>query len=252
MTAPPPAGSAIRSWVRGVGVSHAPVRLFCFPHAGAGYAFFRPWLASLQPDVEVCPVVLPGRESRARERPFRRMEQLIPALFDVLSKAADRPFAIFGHSLGAIIGYELARAFARSAHGPPLRLFVSGRRAPHLAPRLLTRHLLPDAELVRIVSSLNGTPGAVLQSSVLDAFLPCLRADFELNETYLPLPGGRLDCPVHALTGDADPEVRPDEMTGWRETTTADFSVRVFPGDHFYLRGPPPELASLLRAELRT
>ena len=228
----------------------APVRLLCFAHAGGGGGFFRPWAAAL-PGVDVCPVVLPGRESRLREHPYTRVSDLLPALVDGVVPHLDRPYALFGHSLGAVLAYELARRLSHGPAAPPVCLVVSGRRPPHAArqePEL--RHLDDDA-FVTEVARLGGIPDEVLrQPDLLRLFVPAMRADFTLNETYLPLPGPPLEIQVAALTGDRDPRVTPEEIDGWREVTRGPFTRRVFEGDHFYLKGARADVMAALRAEL--
>lgn len=234
-----------------VGRENSPVRLFCFAHAGGGATFFQPWREALRPDVEVCPVILPGREGRMHDAPYRRVADVVEPASTALMPLLDRPYAIFGHSMGSVVAYEVARWLAVHADRPPTVLFVSGRRAPHLPARRAPLHRLPDREFVAAVGRLNGTPPDVLrQPDLLALFLPCLRADFELNETYAPLPGPTLTCPVSALTGDADPEVALDELAAWRSVTTGGFTVRVFRGDHFYLKGRAEEVLAAIRADL--
>lgn len=239
-------------WVRRspAGVD-ARVRLFCFAHAGGGSAFFRPWRAVLEPEIEICPVVLPGRESRVREPPFTSTNALVGPLTGGLLPHLDRPFAFFGHSVGAVVAYEATRALARAAKPLPSVLVVSGRRAPHLPARRPPLHGLPDDRFLAAVGALNGTPSEVLEHRrLLEVFLPVLRSDFEINETYVPSPGGRLACPISSYMGRVDPEVTPDEMRAWEQVTEDRFELRVFEGDHFYLKGTPFELMAAIRARL--
>lgn len=239
-------------WIAGgTGRNDADVRLFCFAHAGGGSALFRAWAASLPSNVDVCPVVLPGRESRIREMPYNRMEQLVGPLFEALRRHADRPYALFGHSLGAAVAWEIARRFSAAGCPEPAVLFVSGRRAPQLPTSRRRFSDLPDDAFLAELAKLNGTPPEVLdQRGLVELFLPGLRADFELNECYRPLAGPRLSCPVSALLGDADPEVDPAEMDAWREATSGAFTIRVFDGDHFYLKGPRPEVLDAVREDI--
>lgn len=229
----------------------APLRLFCFTHAGGGAAFFHPWRQALLPDIDVCPVILPGREARLKETPYTRVEQVLDPLLDALIPYLDRPFALFGHSMGTVVAYETARRLEARGGPAPLALFASGRRAPQLPARRPPLHRLRGEAFLTAVSTLGGVPDQVLrQPQVFDLFLPALRADFELNEVYAQPPGPRLRCPVSALTGDADPEVDLDEVAAWRAVTTGGFTLRVFRGDHFYLKGAPAELLGALRADL--
>jgi medium-chain acyl-[acyl-carrier-protein] hydrolase len=234
------------SWIAGGEPrADARIRLFCFAHAGGGSALFRNWDEHLSPEIDVCPVVLPGRESRIRERPYNRMEQLMGPLSEAIEPYTDRPFALFGHSMGAAVAWETARRF------PPAVLFVSGRRAPQLPTRRRRFSDLSEDELLTELGKLNGTPSEVMgQRSLLEVFLPSLRADFELNESYTPLPGTRPGCPISALLGDADPEVDPDEITSWADATSGGFTLRVFGGDHFFLKGPRPEVLVAVQEDL--
>ncbi|NUR63037.1 MAG: thioesterase [Catenulispora sp.] len=227
----------------------APLRLFCFPHAGGGAGFFRPWRLALQPDVEVCAVVLPGREGRLRETPYVRMTHLLGPLTEALADHIDRPYAILGHSTGAAVGFEAARRLSVLASAPRC-LVVSGRRAPG-PPEAVPRYLLPDEQFLDQVAALGGTPPELLaRPDLLDLFLPSLRADFELNETYAQLPGDPLPCPVVAMAGEDDPEVSAEQMVAWRRFGTGPFALHVFPGDHFFLSGAPAAAVRVVRAAL--
>jgi medium-chain acyl-[acyl-carrier-protein] hydrolase len=227
-----------------------PLRLFCFPHAGGGSTSFQPWHRPLTGLAEVRPVVLPGRERRLREMPYVAMEQLVEPLFEALEPLLDEPYALFGHSMGAVVAYEFARR-CTAAGRPPAHLFASGRRAPHLPARRESYTGLADDDFMAAVAAMNGTPADVLeQPELFRLFLPCLRADFELNDGYRPLPGPRLTCPLTALAGRDDPEVDANEAGAWSQVTAGPASVRLFPGDHFYLSGLPGPLLDELRGTL--
>lgn len=240
--------SGTERWIAGGGRDAAPgaeLSLFCFAHAGGGAAFFRPWKAVLGPDVGVHPVLLPGRESRLRELPYRRIEQLIDPLCAALEPHLDRPYAFFGHSLGSLLAYEVARRF------DPVCLLVSGRRAAHLPAGRPLFSTLPDEEFLTMVDRLNGTPPEVMdQPELLRMLLPAMRSDFELNEIYQHLPGPRLTCPVAAYMGADDPEVTPAELLRWSELTSATFTLRIFSGDHFYLRDGRRDVLDAVRRDL--
>jgi surfactin synthase thioesterase subunit len=227
------------------------LRLFCFPHAGGGTALFQPWRAPLAPDIDVCPVLLPGRESRMREAPARRLEPLLEPLYQALLPLADRPYAFFGHSMGTILAFELAARFAARHWRAPTVLIVSGRRAPHLPARRRGYAHLPDAAFVEAVASLNGIPDAVLgQRELLGLLLPTLRADFELVESYRPVGAVPLAVPITAMLATQDPEVTIDEALEWASWTAAGFTLREFEGDHFYLAGGRPDVIAAVRADL--
>ncbi|MGC9671050.1 thioesterase II family protein [Planosporangium sp. 12N6] len=229
----------------------ARVRLFCFAHAGGGAAFFRRWRAALAPAVDVRPVLLPGRESRLDEAPYRRIEPLLDPLCAALEPHLDRPYALFGHSLGSVIAYEVARRLSDGGRPGPDCLIVSGRQAPRATSTRRTLWTLPDDEFVAAVGRMGGTPPEVFEHpDLLTMVLPALRADFELSETYRPLPGGRLTCAIAAYLGVDDPEVDRAGLLRWHEETTGEFTTRLFAGDHFYLAGGRPEVLSAVREDL--
>jgi medium-chain acyl-[acyl-carrier-protein] hydrolase len=249
--APASEGSRWFGGTAGVSAEHAAVRLFCFAHAGGGATFFRPWRLALAPDIDVLPVILPGRESRLRELPYRRVEQLLEPLCAALEPHLDRPYALFGHSLGSIVAYEVARRLSAGGGPGPAGLLVSGRRAPRLATSRRPFCGLPDAEFLAALGGLGGTPPEVLdEPELVRMLLPALRGDFELNESYAALPGPRLRCPIVAAMGAADPEVDRTELLGWHEETSGDFTMRVFAGGHFYLKGDRPDVRTALRQDL--
>src|SRR5271170_5577451 len=142
----------------------AQLRLFCFPYAGAGALIFHKWSDALPREVEVCPIQLPGRGARLTEPPFTKLSCLIEALVRALDPLLDMPFAFFGHSLGALVGFELARELRRLARPQPVRLVVSAARAPRIPRRDRPIHALPEADLRVELSRLNGVPGKVLEN----------------------------------------------------------------------------------------
>ncbi|WP_051829787.1 MULTISPECIES: thioesterase II family protein [Streptomyces] len=236
------------TWIEGADRPGA-VRLICLPHAGGGARFYRPWLDAFGSGVALCPVLLPGREGRWNEPAARSTAELVEPLVQALKalNALDgRPFALFGHSMGAGVAYALAlRCLAEPGLPGPVRLFVSGRPAPHLRPRLPSVHALPEEDFIARLRLLNGTPPEVLaERGLLEAFLPTLRADFALNETFRPVGAPVLDVPVTAFGGESDPLVHPDELLAWRAVTTGGFDLQMFEGDHFYLKEPPAGLVA--------
>ncbi len=226
------------------------LRLFCFPYAGAGALIFRTWSDGLPGDVEVCPVQLPGRGTRLMERPFTQLSPLIEALAEALVPLLDRPFAFFGHSLGALVSFELARQVRRQYGMHPVRLFVSAGRAPQIPRRGPRIHTLPDREFLIELGRLNGTPSELLgHEELMEIMLPVLRADFALYETYFYSSEPPLNCPISAFGGLQDQRVSDSDLEAWRAQTGVSFSLRMFPGDHFFLK--QPLLLRALSQELR-
>ena len=198
---------------------------------------FRTWSDSLPADVEVCPVQLPGRGTRVTERPFTRLSPLVEALAQALVPLLDRPFAFFGHSLGALVSFELARQIRRQYGVHPVRLFVSAGRAPQIPHRNPPIHSLPDKELLMELRRLKGTPSELLDhEELMEIMLPLLRADFALYETYAYSSEPALDCPISAFGGLQDHRVNESDLQAWRAQTSVSFSLRMFPGDHFFLK----------------
>jgi medium-chain acyl-[acyl-carrier-protein] hydrolase len=227
------------------------VRLFCFPYAGGGTLTFRSWPQTLPADVELCAVQLPGREQRLREPLVRNAVDMIDMIVPALRGHIDRPFALFGHSMGAVLAYEVARRLLAESGQEPQRLFVSGHRAPHLAPNKPPIHNMTDAAFIAEVMALNGTPPELFaHAELVECVLPILRADFELIETYTEMPGPCLSCPVIALGGDADVDVPHAEIVAWHKMTTGRFKVAMVPGGHFYINTARERVLQILLGEL--
>lgn len=221
----------------------AKLRLFCFPYSGGGATAFRTWPDSLPTAVEVCPVQLPGRETRLREQPFTRISPLVQAAAQALLPHLDKPFALFGHSVGALIGFELARHLRRRYGLETVHLFVSGRHAPQIPDPDPPIYALPEPEFIEEVRLYNGTPEEVLENAeLLELFIPILRADFAVNETYAYADEPPLDCPISAFGGLEDHKFSHDDLEAWREQTAASFSLQMFPGGHFFLHSARPLL----------
>lgn len=211
-------------------------RLFCFPYAGAGASIFRTWLEDVPAEIEICPIQLPGRENRIKETPFTRLSPLIQTLAPLLRPYLDIPFAFFGHSLGALLCFELAREFRKQNFPSPAHLFVSGSRAPQIPDLDAPIHRLPEPKFLESLRRLNGTREEVLQNpELLQVFLPALRSDFAILETYFYATQERLDCPITAFGGMEDSKVSHEQLDAWRNQTSGEFKLQLFPGDHFFL-----------------
>lgn len=229
----------------------ARLRLFCFPYAGGGASVYRGWGTSLPGDIEVCPVQLPGRESRLREPPYTHVEALLQALTEVLPPYLDLPFAFFGHSMGALIAFELVRELRRRGGPQPVHLFVSGRRSPEVPAREEPIHDLPEPEFLEKIRELNGTPEEVLQhAELMRLLLPILRADFSINENYAFVPGDPLEMGISAFGGLGDEEVTREDLAAWAQHTRGRFRQRMLPGDHFFLQGAKDLVTEALARDL--
>ncbi|MDB4947769.1 MAG: beta-ketoacyl synthase [Gemmatimonadetes bacterium] len=221
----------------------AVLRLLCIPHAGAGAGVFRGWGDALPAEVEVCGVQPPGREARLGEPAFDRMAPLVDALAAEVAAADDLPFAVFGHSNGALIGFELARRLRAGGEHGPLHLFASGRRAPDLPNPLSDVHHLPDDAFLEDLVALGGTPREVAEHpELMRMLLPLLRADVALNEAYAFAEAPPLECGITAYGGLADPKATRPETEAWRRHTAGPFTARFFAGDHFFPFGPARDL----------
>ncbi len=211
-------------------------RLFCFPHSGAGASAYRDWERSLE-SARVCAVQYPGHETRYGEPLLRRMEPLVEGLAATLGARLEPPFALFGHSLGALVAFELARYLGRHGMPGPARLFVSACRAPHAPNPFPPIYCLPEDQFQEVIAQMGEEADAVLQDVELwSVFEPILRADFEISDTYAFSPGPLLDCPILALGGRDDPFVEREALEAWKEQTRGQFRLRLFPGGHLYHR----------------
>ena len=217
--------------------------LLCFPHAGGSASFFHKFSVALSAGTEVLAVQYPGRQDRRAEALVDDIHELAGQVAAVLTSRPDRPKAFFGHSMGAIIAFEVARLLERSGCGPVL-LFASGRRAPSRY-RHETVHLRDDQGLVEEIRALSGTDQTLLSDEdVLAMILPALRADYRAIETYVCPAGPPLRCPIVAMVGDSDPRVSLDDAGAWRSHTSSDFELRVFSGGHFFLDDRHGEVAA--------
>jgi medium-chain acyl-[acyl-carrier-protein] hydrolase len=224
-------------------------RLYCFPYAGGAPSAFRALASHLRQDVEVYVASLPGRGPRTTEPPVDDLRLLCSWLADALITSAVREFVFFGHSMGALLSFEVARELRRRGSISPAGLLVSGARAPALAGTAggMRHHDLPRDELIEHLRKLEGTPPEVLaMPELMDLLLPGLRADFKICETYRYVAEPPLSVPLMVLFGEDDEEVRPEHASAWRSATTGECSIRSFPGGHFFFERHRPEVGRLL------
>nr|ALF39341.1 oleoyl-ACP hydrolase [Streptomyces sioyaensis] len=210
------------------------VRLVCFPHAGGSATFYFPVSRTLSRSIEVLSVQYPGRQDRHSEPCVSDIGELADRVVEELLSLDTKPLALFGHSMGAMVVYEVARRL-ESKEIKPLRLFVSGGRSPSRT-RDGNVHQRDDNGLIDELKKLSGTDSQVLgDPDMLRMILPAVRSDYKAVESYRHVPGPPLDCPVVALTGDDDPQVTLDEAKAWSEHTVGGFELKVYEGGHFYL-----------------
>jgi medium-chain acyl-[acyl-carrier-protein] hydrolase len=221
-------------------------RLICFPHAGGGAVGYAEWVRWLPPEAELVAVQLPGRQNRIAEEPFAEVGPMVNVLAHALRPVLEPPFAFFGHSGGAILAYEMARALRTLGRGGPAQLFLSGQPAPGTGS-FRPLHDLPDEEFRAELLRLGGVqPEIAADEDVMTALLPTLRADFGLWERHRSVRDTPLDCPIIVLGGETDPRAPADSVRGWREHTTAGFAARFFAGGHFYFIESAAEVVSFI------
>lgn len=222
-------------WIRRFHPSAASsTRLVCLPHAGGSASFYYPVSQKLAPAVDVVAIQYPGRQDRLRDQGIPDIEKLADHIAEELARLTPKPTVLFGHSMGAAIGFELALRLERAGAGA-VELVASGRRAPSTT-RPERVHLLGDDAIIAEMATLNGTSGAVLaDEEILRMSLPALRNDYRAIETYRAPADRRLRTPITVLTGDADPKTTMAEAEAWRGHTEGEFRVEVYPGGHFFL-----------------
>ena len=226
------------------------VRLVCLPHAGGSASFFFPMAKAFGPSVEVMAVQYPGRQARRHEPAIDNVPEYADEIFEVLRHLDDRPLALFGHSMGAVLAYEVAIRMLQAGLPAPMRLFASGRRAPsrHRDEHV---HKSSDEEIVAELQGLGGPHQRMLNDpELLAMILPAVRSDYRAIERYRHDPQARLDCPVTVLVGDSDPRVSLDEARAWAEHTTAPTELEVFRGGHFFLVDHSTDVIDLVARRL--
>ncbi len=237
--------SSAGRWIQGYRANReARLRLFCLPYAGGGASAFRAWAGMLPPWVELCALQLPGRENRLREPPITSFDSLVTHLIAVLKEHLDLPYALFGHSMGALLGFEVARGMVTLSDAVPLPsyLFLSGCRAPRLPDDRPPIHTLPHDEFIAKLRELGGTPEEILQhEELLDLLLPLIRADFQLVADYRYRAADPLPMPLVVYGGSDDREVPVTSLAAWREEGPK-MRMRIFAGNHFFLVSALAEL----------
>lgn len=230
----------------------ARLRLFCAPYAGGGASIYRQWPQALPETVEVCAVQPPGREQYIAKTPFTNLPDLVTWLGTEISPWLDRPYLLFGHSMGAFICFELARHLRLLGKPQPERLYVSGARAPHIPDPHPSMHQLNDTAFRHELHQLEGTPDAILQhAELMELLLPLLRADFSICETYTYHDEAPLTCPLSVFGGSNDPRVPYQHLVAWRQHTQSAFQVRVLEGRHFFIHSAAQNLLNTLAQDVQ-
>lgn len=243
---------AARPWIQNL--APTPRRLLLFPFAGGGASAFRGWSDLFPGTVDVCPVQLPGRQARMRDTPIDDLRTMIEAMTPALVPAVRRtPYAIYGHSMGAWLAFELVRALRRLRRPLPVALFVGARRAPHVPGSFSPMGDLPrDAFIAEVQRRYNAIPEALLaQPRILDLFLPSLRADFRLLDSYRYVDEPPLDVPITVFYGRDDTLVGMPGLRAWQEHTTQPLQLRPVPAGHFFLDTCATEVADTIAGALR-
>lgn len=221
------------------------LNLFFFPHAGGGASAFYPWSRVLPAEITSYAIQLPGRETRLREPLHHQVSVLVGTLAEVLQPYLDLPFVFWGHSMGALLAFELTRQLQQHSLPTPQRMLVSGYNAPHIPYADRHIHHLPEADFMVALQELNGTPEAVLKDAELRALvLPIVRADFQLVETYCYQENDPLHCPITVLDGVTDDKTNEADLKAWQQQSTHALEMFTFPGDHFFLYDLQPKLIS--------
>ncbi|HEU5378233.1 MAG TPA: thioesterase domain-containing protein [Ktedonobacteraceae bacterium] len=244
--------SLVNPWLPYGPPKHAArLRLFCFHHAGGSASVFHPWLAKVHSAIEICPIQLPGRERRFLEKPISSLTTLLPLLEEALLPYLDGPFAFFGHSMGVLLCFELARSLRRQHGLEPEHLFLSAF-AEVQEPRLPALHTLSDEQFIeQFQQRFQGLPAVVLEDQkALEYYLAILRADFTLTETYRYSVDQPFACPITALGGLQDRGVKRGSLAAWRQHTEKRFLLRMFPGGHNYLQSEPEAVLTYITQAL--
>ena len=246
-------GSDIANWWPVLKTLRRPtLRLFCFAHAGASPSWFRSWERYLPTNIEVRCLQLPGHGGRFREPLIDHIEPLIDTLTPAIVDLLDLPYAFFGHSMGALVAFELTRELQRKGRSLPRVLAVSGRNAPDVIDVDPPLHVMPDSELVTELRRINGTDEGIFENAdLLSLVLPVIRADIRLCETYAYENKGLLTIPISVFAGMDDGDLTQTGIEAWRNHTTGPYSITMYPGDHFYINSNTAEVVERLVTEFR-
>jgi len=239
-------------WFEHLSRSRTPLsRLFCFPYAGGSADVYRNWAGWFPQQLDLCLVHLPGRGRNMNKRAFCRLIPLVAEIVGHISLLTDIPYALYGHSMGALLSFEVARVLSSRQGSGPKHLFVSGCRAPQYPRDDPKTFNLPRDAFLAELKKLNGTPEEVFaHAELIDLLIDLLRADFELVQTYEYHPGAPLSCPITVYGGMGDEHVSAEACHLWKKQTSANCTVRMFRGNHFFIRNGEPEFVNAFRKDI--
>ncbi|MES2673572.1 MAG: alpha/beta fold hydrolase [Pseudomonadota bacterium] len=225
----------------------APVRVLCFPSSGGGANVYRPWENQLE-NVEIYSAQLPGRERRLREPPIESLSALIDCILKEVVALSDKPLILFGHSMGALIAYELAIAMTKRRYRLPVHLIVSAFRSPEKISKSKKLHPLSFDDFIEEIKNYGGTPPQILENrETMELFMPGIRADFKLHETYVFPGNAPLDIPITTFSGGTDHIVPGSNMIGWNNHTTMNYEHHIIQGGHFFVKENPRLIFSVMQ-----
>jgi len=231
--------------------ANAGMRLFCFPYAGGNESAYRHWQQKLPESIEVLPVQLPGRGGRMKEPPYSELRPLVHAASAALGAEMEKPFAFFGHSMGGLIAYELARELRQQRGIQPVHLFISAKCSPRHRPEDPAAGRLSDAALIKVLEQYEGTPRELLnEPELMQLVLPIIRADIAVCDSYVYEPGPPLECPITVFGGLEDHVCRRRCLESWQEHTQGPFTVRMLPGGHFFINNWAESVFEIIRKDL--
>jgi medium-chain acyl-[acyl-carrier-protein] hydrolase len=239
-------------WLTNSIPKHASIRLFCFHYAGGGASSFSSWRKLFTDDIVVCPIQLPGRESRFREPRITDFQALIDELYSQLLPHLQQPYIFYGHSLGGLIAYALTHKLNEAKLNLPLILFIGAHRAPHIPYPFPFSNGMDLTEIKKFLGKFQGIPESILHNEEwMKVLLPLIRDDLLLCESYKHTFSSPLPCPIHAFGGDFDPMVSPFEIYAWRKHTSAEFKTYFFPEGHFFLKSQQSALIDAIQLAIQ-
>ena len=228
------------------------LRLFCLPYAGSSSTVYLKWKKYLHASIELVPIELAGRGKRFQENFYENLEEVVDDVYYLIKNRLDElPYAIFGHSMGSWITYGLGKKIMKTDRQKPVHLFFSGKEAPHVKKNKRIIHKLPDAELKDELLKLGGTPEEFFKCrELLDLFMPVLRADYKVIETYkYKKESGKLDCPISVLNGEED-DLTSEDITGWCNHTKSNCTIYNFEGGHFFIHEKTEKVVDVINGIL--